>query len=83
MMHGYFNIRYFGNGGCFGLFHNGWTLIVIGTIVTIAIIFFLWSHNKKKKYTSDLAYETLKMKYVQGDITEEEFLKRKDLIASK
>lgn len=71
----------FGNGG-YGFMHYGFGLLIaIGIIIFIAVlIYFLTRRNKKLDYNSSPVLETLKMKYVQGEITEEEYLRRKDLL---
>lgn len=84
MMYGYFNNGYYGSASCFRFFNNGWgILITLGVIVTISLLFYLFVHNNKRMTSYDAASENLKMKYVQGDITEEEFLRRKDIINRK
>lgn len=81
MMHRFYNNGYYGNGcGGYSLFHNGWGLLIgIIILVTIALLFYFIVHNKKKQASSDAA-ESLKLKYVQGEITEEEYLRRKSVI---
>lgn len=70
----------FGNGG-YAFMHNGWSmLIVIGVLLIITILIYLLARKNKKKMMNYPVVETLKMKYVQGEITEEEYIKRKAVI---
>ncbi len=82
MMYRYFNQGFNSNGLCpgFGYFNSGWSLIIgIGLIITIAILFYFFVHNKKKK-TSSEALEILKLQFVKGEILEEEYFRRKSLL---
>lgn len=84
MMYRYFSNGNYGREGCLRFFNNGWgILIAFGVIITISLLFYFVVHNSKRKTSYDAASENLKMKYVQGDITEEEYLKRKDVINRK
>lgn len=84
MMNGYFNNGYLRSASCFRFMHSGWgMLIALGVIITISLLFYFIVHNKKRRASNDAAAESLKMKYVQGDITEEEYLRRKDIINRK
>ncbi len=83
MMHS----RYFiGNGSCFGAGNFGgiwgW-LIVIGVAMLItAAIYLLVSKNKKTTVNAS-AFATLDTKFAQGDITIEEYQKRKNVLKGK
>lgn len=82
MMNRFYNNGYFGNGYCggYGVFHNGLGFLIgIVILVTIALLFYHFVHNNKKRASSDAA-EILKMKYVQGEISEEEYMRRKSVI---
>jgi len=82
MMYRNFSQGFNGYGTCpaFGYFHNGWSVVVgIGLLVTIALLFYIFVHNKKKRISSD-ALEILKLQYVRGEISEEEYLRRKSLV---
>jgi len=76
----------YGNGFCgfgrWGNFGSGdWSLLIgLGIIVVIALIIFYIVHNNKKNETKNNAYDILQMKFVQGTITEEEYLRRKDIL---
>ena len=81
-MYGYFNQGFNSNGLCsgFGYFSNGWSIIAgIGLILTITLLFYLFVHNNKKRASSE-AFEILKLKYVKGEISEEEYFRRKSLL---
>lgn len=72
-----------GNNGCFGygFMNNGWNmLIVVGVFLAIALLIYFLVHNRKKVISNQSTVEILKMKYVQGEITEEEYLKRKNVL---
>ena len=79
MMHGN---GWYGNSEC-GVFgingFSGWHyLIMIGVIIIIvAIVMFV---RRKNNSDGNQALNTLKELYVKGEITEEEYLKRKDVI---
>ncbi len=83
MMHRYFNQGFNSNGSCpgFGYFNSGWGFIIgIGlTITIIALIFYIFVYNKKNKAASE-AFEILKLQYVKGEISEEEYFRRKSLL---
>lgn len=82
MMHRYLNQGFYGGGVCHGLgyFNNGWSIVIgIGLLVIIALLFYHFVHNKKKRVSSE-ALEILKLKYVNGEISEEEYFKRKSLL---
>ena len=83
MMYKYFNQGFNGNGICRGLgnFQSVWGIVIgIGVIITIALLFYVFVHNNKKKNSASEALETLKLHYVKGEISEEEYLRRKSLI---
>jgi putative membrane protein len=76
---GYGNFNCLNNFG-YGYFGGWGILIMIGVLILTALLIFFIVHNKNKKLQNQSAMETLKMKYVQGEITEEEFLRRKSLL---
>jgi putative membrane protein len=92
MMYRYFNNGNFGDGNfgngnfgygrCLGLgaFHGGWILLIIGILIILALLFFFLVHNRKKKIVGNEAVEILKMKYVKGEITEEEYFRRREVV---
>jgi len=66
----------FGNfGGFISPFHIGFAIII-----TLLIIFAIYKLTKKKDNQSDEVLEILKMKYVSGEIDEEEYVKRKNVL---
>lgn len=70
-------------GGCFGFGSGLWFQYAIGGVLLIVGIMIVIMILKKKNNTTHIsseAIETLKMKYVKGEITEEEYLKRKSVI---
>ena len=79
-----FGRGYNGMNGCFGNFgfmHGGFgmgfmLLIIILTVVA-AVILINWY---KKNQADDSAMEELKLRFIKGEITEEEFVKMKKLI---
>ena len=82
MMYRYYNQGFNNNGLCpgFGYFHNGLSVIVgIGLLITIALLLYLFVHNKKKRASSE-AIEILKLQFVKGEISEEEYSRRKGLL---
>lgn len=82
MMYGNFNQGLSNNRLCsgFGYFNNGWSIIAgIGLIIAIALLFYLFIYNNKKR-TSSEAFETLKLQFVKGEISEEEYVRRKSLL---
>ncbi len=84
MMNRYFSQGFNSNGLCpgFGYFNSGWGFIIgIGLIITIALIFYSFVHNKKKRASSE-ALEILKLQFVKGEISEEEYFRRKSLLNS-
>ncbi|WP_461206328.1 SHOCT domain-containing protein [Clostridium sp. DL1XJH146] len=81
-----FNRGYFGNRGCFGYgIMGGWSsLIMIGfAIVIIIVALILWNKRKNFSDNDDQILYELKLKYVQGEISEEEYLSRKNVLKSK
>lgn len=81
-MYRYYNQGFYGNRACPGLgfFNNQWGIIAgIGIVVIIALLFILFVHNKKKRVSYE-ALEILKLQYVKGEISEEEYYRRKSLI---
>jgi putative membrane protein len=78
-----------GIGSCFrngfmngyGYGSNGWSLLIffgILAITALLIVFIAHNSNKKKQYND--ALEILKMKYVRGEITEEDYIRRKSVL---
>lgn len=80
MMRGYnwFNDGFcsFGAGGYFSIWHY---LIIIGVVIAVIGIITM----RKKNSGSQDSLELLKRMYVNGDLSEEEYLKRKNVIERK
>jgi putative membrane protein len=60
-----------------------WGGRIVGLILVIAVIFLiykLYRNNDSKNKKDDDLLEMLKMKYIKGEITEEEYSKKKELL---
>ena len=80
---GYNGSGFSGVNGCFGygFMNNGWNmLIAVGILITVALLIYFLVHNRNKMISNHYTVEILKMKYIQGELTEEGYLKRKDVI---
>ena len=68
----------------YGFMNNGWCILMaVGVILAITFLVYMFVHNKKKKVSNNSLVEVLKMKYVQGEISEEEYLQRREVIGRK
>lgn len=71
---------------CFGrdYMHSSW-LGLIGVLVftAVAVLVVILLFKRSKNNTISIANEKLEMLYVKGEITEEEFLRRKKLLGNK
>lgn len=70
----------FGAHGGFGIFGM---LINIGVLILVGVLVYYFVKKYNTKSSNQNAIEILKMKYVQGEITEEEYLKRKQVLNDK
>ncbi|MBS3994693.1 MAG: SHOCT domain-containing protein [Alkaliphilus sp.] len=76
--------RYNGINSCFerfGFMHNGIGMILVFILIlaiTVTIILLLTRNSRHK--SGDSALKELKLRYAKGELSEEEFLKRKHLI---
>ena len=71
---------FFVNNVCYGLnYFPYWHLIIIGVI--IVVIFVLWK-NKNSKNNNEII-DTLNMKFVNGEISEEEYINKKNILTKK
>ena len=71
---------FFWNNVCYSLnYFPYWHLIVIGVI--IVVIFVLWK-NKNSKNNNEII-DTLNMKFVNGEISEEEYINKKNILTKK
>lgn len=80
MMHarGYFYNDGFWGSGFFG---SGWTwLIALGILLIVIAVTYLIIKASRTSIQGYDALEALKVKLVQGEITEEEYNKRKSII---
>ncbi len=76
----------FHNSGCFGygFFSSGWNwLIVLGLIVVIGAVTYLLVKKNKRTMVNSSALESLKIKFAQGEVTEEEYTIRKKILSEK
>jgi uncharacterized membrane protein len=85
---GFGNIGYYGGNGLyrnslFGFMYNGFELllvIAVLSLIVIAIFMFVRKSWRNKPENNNSILEALKMKYIQGEITKEEFLERRNLL---
>lgn len=71
---------WFSNGFC-GANFGFWYFLIFTGLLIVAIAIML---NRKKNKSSGIdAVETLKMLYVKGEISEEEYLNRKNVLERK
>lgn len=70
-----------GNSGCSflggGAFSGWYYLIIFGVVITVIALIFL---SRRRNSQGIQAISTLKELFVKGEITEEEYLKRKNII---
>ena len=60
------------------------TFILTTLLIIFAVIFIVkLIQNNKSKTVSSIALDNLKVKFANGDISEEEYLKRKDILENK
>ncbi|MHB1314199.1 MAG: SHOCT domain-containing protein [Christensenellales bacterium] len=81
MMRGYFaGAR---QGLCYGLFNSPWMMIggalVFIAIVTLVVVLIVRA-KKHRESNSDGSLALLKSKFVSGEISEEEYLKKKEIL---
>ncbi|MHB1454832.1 MAG: SHOCT domain-containing protein [Saccharofermentanales bacterium] len=74
-------------GNCFdfgsGFMHNGWGMIIAGVVLLIAVIvavYFIVKASKRSRPGSDEALDLLKMRFIKGEISEEEYLRMKNML---
>ena len=74
----------FNNDGWSGLMTGGWNwLIGIGIILIVIAVTYLIVNRNKNKDSNNNALESLKVKFAQGEVTEEEYTKRKNVLEDK
>ncbi|HBH12418.1 MAG: hypothetical protein XD91_1419 [Clostridiales bacterium 38_11] len=59
---------------------GGALLIIVVAVVVIGVVYFTKKTGTGKGKRDNEALQMLKMKYAQGEITEEEYLKRKNIL---
>ena len=86
-MHGYHG--YYGNG-LLGMGHyygyGGYIMMGIGLIIFLALIFLVVKKGNLgslKRNREETPFETLQKRFVNGDITQEEFLQKKETLNKK
>ena len=77
-----------GNFGCESYYNhytsgyfNFWPFIFLALVIVLAVVFIFII--KSKKATSNDVLEDLKALYIRGEITEDEYLKRKQVLKRK
>ncbi len=71
---------FFGNNVCYGLnYFPYWHLIVIGVII---VVIFILLKNRNSKNNNEII-NTLNMKFVNGEISEEEYINKKNILTKK
>ena len=71
---------FFENNGCYDLnYFPYWHLIVIGVII---VVIFILLKNKNSKNNNEII-NTLNMKFVNGEISEEEYINKKNILTKK
>lgn len=75
-----------GNGFCLenGFMGSGWHLLVMaGVLLLIVAVIIYFTRKSNDGAGNNQAIELLKMKFVQGEITEEEYLTKKETLVGK
>jgi len=63
----------------FGYMYPGaWVALAVVFVAALVVIIVLTA--KKKHHASDSTAEALKLRYIKGELTEEEYMKMKDVI---
>lgn len=76
--------RGFGPEGCFGNgFFGGPHFMMMGFIILVLIAVAIWAWKKRSAPQDNDILMILKEKYVRGEITEEEYLSRKNILTRK
>jgi putative membrane protein len=74
----------FNNGMWDGFMNNGWSLLIgIGILLIIVVVTYLIVKRNQNTVSNSNALESLKVKFAQGEITEEEYKKRKSVLEEK
>lgn len=80
MMHGrgYFN-GYYDGYDCFRFFNNPWS-IGIGIMIILIVTYIIYKLIRKNHNRSDKSLELLKIKYVSGEISEDDYIRRREIL---
>lgn len=81
-----YNTSYLANTDCInnGYFLGDWHWLVgVGFVVLITALILGFIAIGRRKHTNNDVIELLKMKFAQGEITEEEYLRRKKILSKK
>lgn len=81
MMHGrWFSIL----DGCFGYGYYGiWHFLMMGGFTLLVVGLIIWSIKKSKATSDDQALNLLRQRYALGEITEEEYLHKRNALNRK
>ena len=75
---------FFNHSLCFGNgFYGGWHLMMVAAILILGVVLFVLARKKHSSSQGDEILSMLKEKFVKGDITEEEYLSRKNILTRK
>lgn len=74
---GTYNHLGYGNYGLWGM------IITIGVILIGILLVLYFTRTRSKSHIYDAVLEALKMKFVKGEITEDEYMQKKSVIERK
>jgi len=66
-------MQYYPYGPHHGWYGYGWVYGIIGLIVFLVVLYFIFRKTETQEKKSDRALEILKERYAKGEITKEEF----------
>lgn len=80
-----FRRGFYGAGNCFvngyGFMNSGLGILAMAVLVVLTVILIMHFVRKSSyKQTNNIVLEELKMRFVKGEITEEEYIKRKNIL---
>lgn len=73
----------FGNcfGAGYGLMHRGWGMIImLGIFALAAVAVILIARKTGRRHVDSAALEALKMRLARGEISEDEYIRRKAIL---
>jgi len=73
-------------GACWsdGYFGGGWHMLFMAVVLLIVVFTVIYLVNKTThRHDNKDVLDILKMKYVQGELTEEAYMKKKELLLKK